>query len=108
MNVTARYAALAEDTNSAATAVHVRLREKDGGERLTAAVELRSAGGILLATNHTRAGTADMNDMPDFTLPKNATSVAFRFVRGNEARLVVDTSTEALAAVPHPTKPIAT
>ena len=29
-------------------------------------------------------------------------------VRGNDARLVVDTSTEALAAVPHPTKPIAT
>ena len=29
-------------------------------------------------------------------------------VRGNAARLVVDTSTEALAAVPHPTKPIAT
>jgi dienelactone hydrolase len=39
-----------------------------------------------LATNHTRAGTADMNDMPDFALPKNAASVAFRFVRGNEAR----------------------
>ena len=29
-------------------------------------------------------------------------------VRGNAARLVVDTSTEALGAVPHPTKPIAT
>src|SRR5258705_9169866 len=29
-------------------------------------------------------------------------------VRGNDARLVIQTSTEALAAVPHPTKPIAT
>jgi hypothetical protein len=29
-------------------------------------------------------------------------------VRGNDARLVTKTSTEALAAVPHPTKPIAT
>jgi hypothetical protein len=29
-------------------------------------------------------------------------------VRGNDARLVTETSTEALAAVPHPTKPIAT
>jgi hypothetical protein len=29
-------------------------------------------------------------------------------VRGNDARLVSATSTEALAAVPHPTKPIAT
>jgi hypothetical protein len=29
-------------------------------------------------------------------------------VRGNDAKLVVTTSTEALAAAPHPTKPIAT
>jgi hypothetical protein len=29
-------------------------------------------------------------------------------VRGNDAKLVIDTSTAALAAVPHPTKPIAT
>jgi hypothetical protein len=29
-------------------------------------------------------------------------------VRGNDAKLVIGTSTEALAAVPHPTKPIAT
>jgi hypothetical protein len=29
-------------------------------------------------------------------------------VRGNDAKLVTQTSTEALAAVPHPTKPIAT
>jgi hypothetical protein len=70
VNVSARYAALAEDPNSAAMVVHVRLREKDGGERLPAAVELHGAGGVLLATNHTRAGPADMNDMPDFTLPE--------------------------------------
>jgi transglutaminase-like putative cysteine protease/dienelactone hydrolase len=86
VNVSARYAALAEDTNSSTTVVHVRLRDQAGGERLPAIVELRSAGGRLLATDRTRAGTADMNDMPDFTLPKNAASVAFRFVRGNEAR----------------------
>ena len=29
-------------------------------------------------------------------------------VRGNDAKLVTETSTEALASVPHPTKPIAT
>ena len=29
-------------------------------------------------------------------------------VRGNDGRLVADTSTEALAAAPHPTKPVAT
>ncbi len=86
VNVSARYAALAPDTNSAATVVHVRLRETDGGERLAAAVEMFSATGKLLATNETRAGTADLNDMPDFTLPDDAASVTFRFVRGGEAR----------------------
>jgi len=49
-------------------------------------VELRSATDKLLALDHTRAGAADMNDMPDFTLPEKAGSVAFRFVRGGETR----------------------
>ena len=89
VNVSARYAALAAETKSTATAVHVRLREKTGGERLPATVELRAASGELLATDHTRAGTADLNDMPDFTLPDQATSVTFRFVRGAEARETV-------------------
>jgi predicted esterase len=86
VNVSARYAALAVDTNAAATVVHVRLREKANGERLSAGVELRSAGGKLLARDHTRAGGADLNDMPDFTLPDDAASVTFRFVREGEAR----------------------
>ena len=86
VNVSARYAALAGNTSPAATVVHVRLREKADGERLTSDVELRSAGGQLLASDHTRAGTADMNDMPDFTLPDNAGSVIFRFTRSGESR----------------------
>jgi transglutaminase-like putative cysteine protease/predicted esterase len=89
VNVSARYAALETNTNATATVVHVRLREKSGGERLPATVELRSAGGSLLATNHTRAGTADLNDMPDFKLPDGAASVTFRFVRRGEAREIV-------------------
>ena len=86
VNVSARYAALATDTNSTATVVHVRLREEDEGERLAADVELRSDAGQLLARDHTRAGTADLNDMPDFTLPEDAEKVTFRFVRAGEAR----------------------
>ena len=86
VNVSARYAALAPDTDSTATVVHVRLRETDGGERLPAAVGMFSANGELQATNFTRAGTADLNDMPDFILPDNAASVTFRFERGGEAR----------------------
>jgi transglutaminase-like putative cysteine protease/predicted esterase len=86
VNVSARYAALAVDTNAAGTVVHVRLREKSEGERLSADVELLSAGGQPLARDHTRAGAADLNDMPDFTLPDNAASVIFRFTRDGEAR----------------------
>jgi transglutaminase-like putative cysteine protease len=86
VNVSARYAGPVSGTNSTATVVHVRLLEKDGGDRLPADVEMRSASGELLARDHTRAGTADLNDMPDFKLPDDAASVTFRFVRGGEAR----------------------
>ena len=33
---------------------------------------MRSANGELLSRDHTRAGTADLNDMPEFTLPDDA------------------------------------
>jgi predicted esterase len=86
VNVSARYAALQADTNATATVVHVRLRDKADGDRLPADVELRSASGRLLSRDHTRAGTADLNDMPDFTLPDHAASVIFRFVRDGQTR----------------------
>ena len=86
VNVSARYAALAADTNGAATVVHLRLREEPEGARLSADVELRSATGKLLARDHTRAGAADLNDMPDFTLPDKASSVTFRFALEGQAR----------------------
>ncbi|HZI32668.1 MAG TPA: transglutaminase domain-containing protein, partial [Candidatus Binatia bacterium] len=86
VNVSARYAALMAGANTNGTVVHLRLRESDGGPRLPARVEMFGADGKLLATNFTRAGTADLNDMPDFTLPEDATNVTFRFVRGGETR----------------------
>jgi len=89
INVSARYATLEVKTNETGTVVHVRLRQQDAGERLAAEVELRSAAGALLTRDHTRAGTADMNDMPDFKLPENAASVTFRFLRNGEARETV-------------------
>jgi hypothetical protein len=86
VNVSARYAALQISTNAPVVGVNVRLRAEENGERLAAAVELHSASGELLATNYTRAGTADLNDMPSFALPDEATSVTFRFMRDGEAR----------------------
>ena len=86
VNVSARYAALAPTVDSQAPLIHVRLREKADGERLAAEVQLRSAADELLAQDKTRAGTADLNDMPDFKLPAGAQDVAFRFVRGEQVR----------------------
>src|SRR5262249_34713630 len=86
VNVSSRYALLETNAATTGTIVHVRLREKSQGERLAATVELRSNAGELLSTNQTPAGTADLNDMPEFTLPPNADTVTFRFARGSEAR----------------------
>lgn len=86
VNVSARYAALEANPTSAATVIHVRLREKEKGDRIAAAVELRSTAGQVLAQDRTRAGTADLNDMPPFTLPPGAEKVTLRFQRGAEAR----------------------
>jgi transglutaminase-like putative cysteine protease len=86
VNVSARYAALETNVPAADTVVHVRLRERENGDRLAAAVEMRSLGGEVLGSDKTRAGTADMNDMPDFKVPDKAKNVAFRFVRGKETR----------------------
>lgn len=88
VNVSGRYAALPTGTNSTATVVHVRLREKANGQRMAAVVQLRSELDELLASDKTRAWTADLNDMPDFTLPKDATRVTFRFVQEQQAREV--------------------
>ena len=89
VNVSGRYAALPVGTNTTATIVYVRLRQTSGGERLGADVQMRSATDQLLAQDKTRAWTADLNDMPDFTLPKDATTVTFRFISGTEAREAV-------------------
>lgn len=86
VNVSARYATLVPDTNSTQGLVNVRLREKEGGERLPAIVEMRTEDGKILASDHTRSGMADLNDMPGFPLPENTASLIFRFVRGEEAR----------------------
>src|SRR5262249_52404702 len=86
VNVSARYASLPTGTNSLESVVHVRLRDKPDGERLLAEVQLRSASDELISSDNTRAGTADLNDMPDFKLPREASEVIFRFLHGNETR----------------------
>jgi predicted esterase len=86
LNVSARYAALETNATPAARVMHVRLRKDKDGERLPATVALLSTAGRLLATDRTRSGTADLNDMPDFSLPEGMTNVVLRFMREGEAR----------------------
>ena len=84
-NVSARYAAPTTNAPAART-LYIRLLEKAGGERLAADVELRSAAGDVLARARTRAGTADLNDMPDFKLPADAETVTLRFFHAGALR----------------------
>jgi beta-galactosidase len=86
VNVSARYAGFSPETNHAGKVMHLRLREHANGERLAAEVEMRSERGELLARGRTRAGTADLNDMPDFALPAGAERVVFRFTGKDEVR----------------------
>ena len=100
LNVSARYAALSpDDANSTAPLVHVRLRERENGERLAAEVELRSSAGLLLSRDRTRAGTADLNDMPSFKLPKDEATLFLRFILSGESREKVLSS--ATCAITH-------
>ena len=86
VNVSSRYAALEAAPEPSSTRVHLRLREKADAERLVAEVEMHAATGELLGRSQTRAGTSDLNDMPEFALPEHARSVVFRFIRSGEAR----------------------
>ena len=60
-------------------------------KRLMASVSLPTSSFDPNSTNYSRLtrrapGQLDLNDMPDFTLPKDATRVTFRFVHDREAR----------------------
>lgn len=84
VNVTARYAKAAPAAELAK--LGVRIFDKKGGERVVAKVAV-IAGGKVLGEAETKAGTADLNDMPRFEL-KPGTKGWLRFTVGEEAREV--------------------
>ncbi|MEI7909541.1 MAG: transglutaminase domain-containing protein [Verrucomicrobiota bacterium] len=71
-------------TNPAAATVHLRVLE-DAGQRVVARVELLGKAGKFLHAVTTKAGTADLNDMPAFDL-KPATAFVLRVLRDGQAR----------------------
>ncbi len=84
VNVTGRYAKDGGKKPEEAT-VFVRLWDKRGGERLVAEVELLDADEKVLLTVKTKAGTADLNDMPALKV-KTGVSYRLRVKREGEVR----------------------
>ena len=86
VNITARYAK-AQKTTDVTARLGVRLfSNKPGGQRIAAPVMLAAAIASHPAAGHTRAGTADLNDMPQFELPAG-TDGSLLFLVANEARI---------------------
>lgn len=83
LDVTARYAGPPADRER--PSVSVSVREVAGGERLVARLQLVDAAGRALGTAESRAGTADLNDMPSFDLEPGA-AYTLRVRRGSQWR----------------------
>lgn len=112
VNVTGRYAKAAAPVVAEIAKLGVRLFDKKGGERVVAKVRALDAAGKLLGESETKAGTADLNDMPRFEL-KPGTKGWLRFTVGGESREVAFPAVEKGeptvdaawdAAVPVPTE----
>jgi len=84
VNVTARYARSAAASEPVAR-LGVRLWDRPGGERLASKVCVLDGVRRTCALDTTRAGTADLNDMPRFAL-KPGTQGWLRFTIGEEVR----------------------
>lgn len=110
VNVTGRYAKAAAPAAVEIAKLGVRLFDKKGGGRVVAKVRVLDATGKLLGESETKAGTADLNDMPRFelkpgtagwlrfTVEKETREVAFASVEKGE--LTLDAAWDKAAAVP--------
>lgn len=72
VDVTERYVRPTADGERALASRNVRMWDTEGGERIVADLIVRAADGLELARDTSRAGRADLNDMPAFTLAPGA------------------------------------
>lgn len=86
VNVTARYTKNAKKAGPLVP-VHLRVFEKEGGERIVAEIDLMGAGAAVKETVTSKAGTTDLNDMPMFKVPSGK-RIRLRVRFGGEARMV--------------------
>jgi len=84
VNVTARYAKPAAPDDALAR-LGVRLWDRRGGSRLVAAVTVADGSASAVGPFETKAGSADLNDMPRLTFKAQAQG-KLRFARGAETR----------------------
>lgn len=100
LNVTERYTG-AGDRPPAPPVLHVRVFAAAGGERLAVPVRLLAADGRELGHAVTKAGTADLNDMPALPLPLPPETRAFLRVEhaGETREAAVDPPAAGAATV---------
>lgn len=85
VNVTARYAKNNNPEAANYLEIGIRLWDKKGGERLRSRLCLFDGNRRQCGVAETKAGRADLNDMPRFTLKPGAQGT-FRFTIGAESR----------------------
>lgn len=85
VDVTTRYAQSAPATTAARPRLGVRLWDRKGGQRLVAKTQAFNRFWVPLGSAETRAGTADLNDMPRFELDPGASGWLL-FQIGNQTR----------------------
>jgi hypothetical protein len=85
VNVTHHYASNTNPNTPETASLGVRLWDQPQGTRLTATIHLTDASLQTNLFGITKSGTADLNDMPRFTLPPKTTGT-LRFTLNNETR----------------------
>ena len=85
VNVTDRYAKPAPATNAPVAHLGVRLFTQPHGERIQAHVVVVDETGRRIGESETKAGRADLNDMPRFDLPPGSRGW-LRFAQGRTTR----------------------
>ena len=101
VDVSARYVPAAVERPLASDRVtrFFRVWDRAGGERVVAAVSVRDADGSRLATITTRAGRADLNDMPSLEFAAGATVGVDIRTDGAAARTALAIGDEATGVI---------
>ncbi|MEM1422655.1 MAG: transglutaminase domain-containing protein [Planctomycetota bacterium] len=101
VDVTRRYAPDAgrQDTPPSTVARFFRVWDREGGDRVVAVIRAHTAEGVRLAPMTTRAGRADLNDMPQASLVPDSRFVLVVTTADSAFRTALDIGTEPTGIV---------